>query len=302
MQPYSMGKTLYAEATVEIARPLHQRITSRLFGRPPSPTYMTTLVAEALVDAQGEPMLSIEVKDGRAHLVITGDPDSTKGGAFIHVRRLSLRERGTNGKFHKTPRLVVIDPVTMQEALEKATRIVAATDLDIIGDALARAGGPHTGGVIEGARPYLAGERGSETVVPTDSPLLARITSIESVRIPEGMPTLAHCPASGRVTVRCDGAKTYDPRQDPAAGEADIPGDMLRLAALEAEELADAARLERAAVQTNVAKRKGAYAVRAREHRERAATIANARAILARFTVETETEAQRARRRGSNLL
>lgn len=96
-----MLKTLIAERTVEVRRPLLQRLTSTVFGRPPSPTVMIPMVAEALVEGPtvgqpGGPTLSIDVEEGRARVVL--DLGSLAARSPTTVRRVTLRERGTFGR------------------------------------------------------------------------------------------------------------------------------------------------------------------------------------------------------------
>lgn len=96
-----MLKTLIAERTVEVRRPLLQRLTSTVFGRPPSPTVMIPMVAEALVEGPtvgqpGGPTLSIDVEEGRARVVL--DLGSLATRSPTTVRRVTLRERGTFGR------------------------------------------------------------------------------------------------------------------------------------------------------------------------------------------------------------
>lgn len=139
-----MRKTLMAEATVSVRRPLIQRLTARVFGRPPSAMVTVPLIAEVLVDVhpEGTPSIAIIVRDGRPIIAFDAGNLVTPRGSSesaIPIVRATLREKGANGRFF---------PVEWTAAERPA---------------------PATGGVVSdetlrGAA--LVGERCGESIVP----------------------------------------------------------------------------------------------------------------------------------------
>lgn len=255
-----MGKTLFTEATVEIAVPWHGRLLRRLAGLPSGKLIQVPLVAEALVDSAGEPEIKIEVRDGRAGVVIITDNDER----YCFIRRVTLREKGAGGANFKALTRVVRKGVEVRAPYEAPSlKPLNGEELDRAVEAFGRAGTPHTGGVLEGRGPYIVGEQSSESTMRV-SGLVSRIAG--AIEVEGGR---ARMP--GPITVH--GLVAYDFR----AAE---PGDVMRLATMESEEIAEADRLAACREATQVAKRRAGYAVREKEHRDRAASIAKARNAL----------------------
>lgn len=264
-----LNKTLFAEATVEIARPLHHRLIRRLVGLPNEKTISVPLIAEALVDSPGDPEIKIEVRDGRAGVVIITDgAKSNPGGleGYCFIRRVTLREKGTDGRHLKALTRVVRKGVEVRRPYEAPALkpLTGGEELEAAVAAIGQAATPHTGGVIEPGLPFVLGEApAGESILPAS--LVARISSQEStgaIEVEGGRARLV-----GPITVH--GVPVYDPRRVE-------PGDLLRLATMETEEIAEAERLARCREATTVAKRRAGYAVREKEHRDRAAAIAKA--------------------------
>lgn len=259
-----MSKTLFTEATVEIAVPWHGRLLRRLAGLPSGKLIQVPLVAEALVDSAGEPEIKIEVRDGRAGVVIITDNDSR----YCFIRRVTLREKGADGANLKALTRVVRKGVEVRAPYEAPSlKPLNGEELERAVEAFGRAGTPHTGGVLEPGLPFVLGEVPSESFVPAS--VMARISSQEStgtIEVEGGRARLV-----GPITVH--GVPVYDPRSPE-------PGDVMRLATMESEEIAEADRLAACREATQVAKRRAGYAVREKEHRDRAASIAKARNAL----------------------
>lgn len=273
-----MYDTLLAEATVEVRRPLHERISSRLFGRPPTSTVSLPLVAEALVESgAAKGTLRIDVEGGQARVVLDLSAVPWARDRFVSVQRVTLREKGTGGRFLK-PRLKFLRP-ERRGAIDPGFMVIMPEGPGVVSDV---ALGADRIAIYNGDGMQALEVEGGNVILSEG--LEARVTTVESVTSDLARAGLAE-PAGDLEALMREIPASWSVRwgdgRDFTQAVSHSDAFLSRLEVILQEAEREAERLEEAAGRTESAKRKAAYSLRAREYRLRMADIVTAQRAFA---------------------
>lgn len=115
-----MIHTINTTATLTINRPYWLRLIERIQGKPSSKTMTVPIVGEAVVKHNRACTLELSVDNGKPLLTIIPTIENP-GRDICHVSRVTIREKGTGGRFY-SPRWIIFENLSDAAYAAKAER------------------------------------------------------------------------------------------------------------------------------------------------------------------------------------